>query len=182
MTLAEIAQYALTAIITGAPVAVALGALGTGIETVGAKRGWRWMERAGQVLEAIFSDLPKAIRGSRATKLQAELELLKGSGPKTPRTGSVPPSAAGLLVFLAALAGAPNLVACSSTATPEARPPTLEELQRMCPSAARVMSIDCPALALAKCGDAKSLDECAAKDAVEAECDALIDAEVAKCN
>jgi hypothetical protein len=121
MTLAEIAQYVLTAIITGAPITVAIGMLGTGIEKVGAARGWPKVERAGQFLEALFSDLPKAIRGSRATKLQAEIELLKGSGPKTPRTGSVPPSAAGLLLLAGALALSPALPACSSSATPEAR-------------------------------------------------------------
>ncbi len=59
--------------------------------------------------------------------------------------------------------------------------PTLAELEKACPPAAQVMAVDCPALALRMCPDAPSLDECDAREAVEAECDRLIDLEVAKC-
>lgn len=59
--------------------------------------------------------------------------------------------------------------------------PTLADLEKACPPAAQVMAVDCPALALRMCGDAKSLDECDAREAVEAECDRLIDKELDQC-
>jgi hypothetical protein len=59
---------------------------------------------------------------------KSEIAAVRGKAPKddggppTPRDGRpIPPSAAGLLVFLAALAGAPHLVGCSPAANPEAR-------------------------------------------------------------
>lgn len=59
--------------------------------------------------------------------------------------------------------------------------PTLAELEKACPPAAQVMAVDCPALALRMCPDAPSLDKCGAREALEAECDRLIQIEVDKC-
>lgn len=67
-------------------------------------------------------------------------------------------------------------IGCSSTPKP-----TAADLEKACPAAARVMTIDCPALALRMCHDAPSLDECDARQALEAECDRLIQTEVDKC-
>lgn len=101
--------------------------------------------------------------------------------PTTPKTGAGAAPIIGLMLAVTlALSGA--LPACSPAATPEVKQPTLEELEKMCPGAARAMTLDCPALAIAKCGDAPSLDECDARAEVEAECDQLIDKEIAKCN
>lgn len=47
----------------------AIGAFGTGLEAVGARFGVRWLESLGQRIEAIFGDVPKMLRGSRATKM-----------------------------------------------------------------------------------------------------------------
>jgi hypothetical protein len=56
---------ALVAAITAG--SVTMGAIGTWIEHIGFRMGWRRVERFGQFLEAVFSDLPKALRGSRKT-------------------------------------------------------------------------------------------------------------------
>jgi hypothetical protein len=68
------------------------------------------------------------------------------------------------------------LVGCAAT-----QRPTAEDLEKACPEAARVMTVECPLLALEMCGDAGSLDECGAREALEAECDRRIQAEVDKC-
>jgi hypothetical protein len=132
MTLDQILMYA------GA-VAVCVGPLGSFLELVGETFGWARLVAFGQRLEALGADLPKLIRGSRATKLKAELELLKGDGPKTPRTGSVPPSgpaAAALLLLAGSLAISGALPACSSAATPEAQGAQAANLTRAAYNAA----------------------------------------------
>ncbi len=64
---------ALAAAATG--ISLTLGAIGTGVETVGTKMGWRGVERFGQFLEAVFSDVPKALNGSRYTaELNAKVD------------------------------------------------------------------------------------------------------------
>ena len=70
---------------------------------------------------------------------------------------------------------------CAAGCTPERSPITPEELQNACPSAARAMVVDCPAIAVAHCGMAASMAECPARDLVETECDSRIDEELAKC-
>lgn len=80
MTLDQILFYA------GA-VAVCVGPLGSFVELIGETFKWPALIAFGQRLEALGADLPKLIRGSRANKLQAEIETLKGSGPKTDPTG-----------------------------------------------------------------------------------------------
>ncbi len=45
---------------------MALGAVGTAIEAVGAAMHWPLVERFGQRVESLFTDLPKLWRGSRA--------------------------------------------------------------------------------------------------------------------
>ncbi len=47
-------------------VSFALGAVGTAIEELGAAMRWPHIERLGQRIEALFSELPKLWRGSRA--------------------------------------------------------------------------------------------------------------------
>ncbi len=120
-----------------------IGLLGTLLESIGERFGYPKLVRFGQGLEGIAADIPKLIRGSRATKLQAEIELLKGNGPKTPRGAyprppSVPPSAAGLLLLAGALALSPSLVGCSPASTPEARGAQAADLVRLGYGGARV--------------------------------------------
>jgi hypothetical protein len=95
--------------------------------------------------------------------------------PPTPRDGRPLPPAAIALLFAGSLAL--NQTACAG----EQARPTLAELEKACPSAARVMTIDCPALALRMCPDAPTLDECDARVALEDECDRLIQKELDRC-
>ncbi len=48
-------------------VSMAVGGLGTTIEHVGVTAGALWLEKLGQRLEAVGTDVPKLIRGSRYT-------------------------------------------------------------------------------------------------------------------
>lgn len=47
-------------------ISFAMGAVGTAIEELGAVMKWPFVERLGQRIEALFSELPKLWRGSRA--------------------------------------------------------------------------------------------------------------------
>jgi len=60
---------------------VCVGPLGSLIELVGTSFKVSALVALGQRLEALGADLPKLIRGSRATA------MLKEMGPPTPRTG-----------------------------------------------------------------------------------------------
>lgn len=52
----------------------AIGAFGTALESLGVRFGIRWLESLGQRIEAIFGDVPKMIRGSRATAFIRKVE------------------------------------------------------------------------------------------------------------
>lgn len=61
-----------------------------------------------------------------------------------------------------------------------ANEPTVEDLEKACPGAVRAMMVDCPALGVVRC-EGVPWPECSEQEAVLRECDALIDAEAAKC-
>lgn len=70
----------------GIAVSVAVGALGTQLENLGAKLGLLWLERLGQRLEAVGSDLPKLRSGSRYTndilaRVEAGLKMRDQGAP-----------------------------------------------------------------------------------------------------
>lgn len=91
------------------------------------------------------------------------------SAPPTPRSGAAPPSAAGLLVFLAALAGAPNLTGCSS-ASPVGPPCDAATLAGIVAECATRVEIDCVQKDVPE-------EQCEALK----ECDARIDARTKEC-
>lgn len=62
-------------------VAIAAGPFGSLLELAGNYAKLPWLVAIGQRLEAASVDLPKLIRGSRATA------MLKDMGPPTPKTG-----------------------------------------------------------------------------------------------
>jgi len=75
MTLDQILQLA-------GLVTVAAGPVGSLLEGLGTAAKLTWLVAFGQRLEALGVDLPKMIRGSRATA------MLKDLGPPTPKTGA----------------------------------------------------------------------------------------------
>jgi len=89
---------------------VAIGGLGTALEQLGERFGWLWLVAIGQRLEAIGSDGPKAIRGSRLTRYQTDAVKSWGTGPTPP-----------LLVLLVALACVSTTTACGGSLTPVER-------------------------------------------------------------
>jgi len=60
----------------------AVGAFGTGLESLGEAHGWQWLEKLGQRIEAVGSEVPKLLRGSRYTNEVNERvdSILKGAG------------------------------------------------------------------------------------------------------
>lgn len=93
-----------------------------------------------------------------------------GSGGKPKKKSAVPTLAGSALCSFILLTG------CGLFGS-DPKPPDAEDA---CPGAAKAMTVDCPALAVAKC-EGKPWDECAAREEIEAECDKLIDEEMAKC-
>jgi hypothetical protein len=89
---------------------VAIGGIGSALEQLGTTLGWPRLVAIGQRLEAIGTDGPKAIRGSRLTAYQTKAIENWGVGPK---------SVLLVLVFAAALL--PNVTACASTPADKGR-------------------------------------------------------------
>lgn len=143
------------------PVLVPLvgGLVGTGLEKLGTKFQIAALVGIGQRVEALFADVPKLIRGSRATKLQAEIELLKGEGPKTPR--SVPPIAPAAALLLIAGALALNETACASNIPPP-KPgcddASAAQIAALCFARVKTECVD-KGVPEAECGIIKACDE-----------------------
>lgn len=107
MTLDQILQLA-------GLVAVAAGPVGSLLEGIGTALKLSWLVAIGQRLEALGMDLPKMLRGSRATA------MLKDMGPPTPKTGAGASPLLPLLLLAGALGLAPALTSCASR---DAQPP-----------------------------------------------------------
>lgn len=81
-------------ILWASPVLVPLvgGLVGTGLETLGTKLKIASLVGIGQRVEALFADVPKMIRGSRATAMLKTVRLPPPPNdddlPPTPRTGA----------------------------------------------------------------------------------------------
>lgn len=99
----------------------------------------------------------------------------EAGAPPTPRSGKLPPPTLAACFSLLAL-----FVGCSSSA-PAIRAPTAEELERACPEALKIATVDCPALAVASCRGFESLDECPAGASVRAECSRLREEALSRC-
>ncbi len=111
-------------------------------------------------------------------------EFLKGlPGPYTGSSAPPPAGSAGLPEIpppprLPTLALAFALVLGCSSLPPV---PSAGELRAACPPAFLVASVECPAMALERCGDAATLAECPAADELRADCRARIQEELDKC-
>jgi hypothetical protein len=207
MTADQLLHYIEVGVAFAVIVAPTVGAIGHALAAL----PWAWAKTLGNVLNAIsvdFGDLKNSRKNAKASVVDptggttalakaiavGAVQPLGGDlfqappgsveriasvappppDPPTPRDRPLPPAAIALL-FAGSLAL--NQTACAG----EQARPTLAELEKACPSAARVMTIDCPALALRMCPDAPTLDECDARVALEDECDRLIQKELDRC-
>lgn len=102
---------------------LALGAIGTRLEKLGAAKGWPLLEAIGQRIEAVCADLPKLIGGSRLssatvaelTALAAKkLEAEKAPSPKPPGGAGGAPVGLAAAFLLAVTLCLPITTSCSS--------------------------------------------------------------------